>query len=58
MPKLPILSASVILRALGRVGYEFDHQKGDHLILRNKLPPFRRIVVPNRKEVPRGTVEK
>ncbi len=29
---------------------------GSHIILRNTQPPHRRAVVPNRKEVPRGTL--
>lgn len=56
MHKLPILSATEIVKALGKLGYAFDHQRGSHIILRNSLPPHRRAVVPNRKEVPRGTL--
>ncbi len=56
MPKLPIVSTSEIVMALSKLGYKFDHQSGSHVILRNMQPPHRRAVIPNRKEVPRGTL--
>ena len=56
MPKLPLLSAKEIIKALSNIEYEFDHQTGSHIILRNTQPPYRRSVIPNRKEVPRGTL--
>ena len=55
MPKLPILSGTKILKALSKIGYQIDHQTGSHIILRNKLPPHRRMTVPNHKEVAKGT---
>ena len=51
-----MLSANSIVKALSRIGYAYDHQTGSHVILRNSKPPYRRAVVPNRKEVPRGTL--
>ncbi len=56
MPKLPLLSTKNIVKALSKIGYNYDHQTGSHIILRNPQPPHRRAVVPNRKEVPRGTL--
>ena len=56
MHKLPLLSANSIVKALSKIGYSYDHQTGGHIILRNSMPPHRRAVVPNRKEVPRGTL--
>jgi predicted RNA binding protein YcfA (HicA-like mRNA interferase family) len=56
MPKLPILSAREVIRALSKLDYEFDHQKGIHIVLRRKEPPQRRIAIPNYKELPRGTL--
>ena len=56
MPKLPLLSTVEIVKVLSKIGYVFDHQSGSHIILRNIRPPHRRAVVPNRKEVPRGTL--
>lgn len=44
-----------MVKALGKVGYVFSRQKGSHIILvdreRHKI-----AVIPNRKEVPRGTL--
>jgi len=57
MPKLPILSAKEVIRALVKLGYQIDHQKGNHIILRRKEPPHRRIAIPNYKELPRGTLK-
>ncbi|MDE1804463.1 MAG: type II toxin-antitoxin system HicA family toxin [Candidatus Micrarchaeota archaeon] len=55
MPRLPSLAASKIIRALGKIGYTFNRQSGSHIILVN--PQKHKIaVVPNRKEVPRGTL--
>ena len=36
MPKLPIVSAKQVVKALSKIGYEFDHQRGSHIILRQK----------------------
>ena len=44
------------MTALARAGYEFDRQKGSHIILRNPRPPFRRMTVPDHKEVAKGTL--
>ena len=57
MPKLPLLSSVAIIKALSKIGYKFDHQSGSHIILRATQPPFRRAVVPTRKEMPRGTLK-
>jgi len=54
--RLPVLSGREIRRALGRIGYEFDHQEGSHMILRRSFPPHRRIPVPDHREVARGTL--
>lgn len=56
MPKLPLLSTNDIVKSLSKIGYMYDHQTGSHIILRNTRPPYRRAVIPNRKEVPRGTL--
>jgi len=57
MPKLPIISAKEVIRALSKIGYAFDHQKGSNIVLRRKEPPHRRIAIPNYKELPRGTLK-
>lgn len=42
--------------ALTKIGYEFDRQSGSHIILRNPRPPHRRMVVPDHKEIAKGTL--
>lgn len=56
MTRLPVLSGRQLVKALGKFGYEFDHQKGSHIVLRHKLPPYRRITVPDHKELAKGTL--
>jgi len=42
--------------ALTGVGYERDRQKGSHIVLRQVVAPHRRIVVPDHREVAKGTL--
>ena len=53
---LPLLPGRKIVKALGKAGYEPDHQNGSHIVLRSTEPPHRRITVPDHKEVARGTL--
>ena len=56
MSPLPVVSGSAVVKALGQIGYEFDRQRGSHMIVRFNREPFRRVVVPNHKEVAKGTL--
>ncbi len=56
MPKLPVLSGIDVVKALKKLGYKLDHQTGSHLILRQNKEPFRRITIPNHKEIAKGTL--
>lgn len=56
MSKLPILSATKLIKTLSKLGFYTDHQTGSHVILRNNEPPFRRLTIPNHKEIARGTL--
>jgi predicted RNA binding protein YcfA (HicA-like mRNA interferase family) len=56
MGRLPVLSGSDAVRAFRRMGYELDHQTGSHMILRNRIPPHRRLSVPKHKELAKGTL--
>ena len=56
MSRLPIISARELLKILSNIGYFVDHQTGSHIIMRNKNYPYRRITVPNHKEIARGTL--
>ncbi|MGH9946852.1 MAG: type II toxin-antitoxin system HicA family toxin [Pyrinomonadaceae bacterium] len=56
MSRIPRISGRETVRALNKVGYEFDRQRGSHMILRQINSPYRRIVVPDHKEVAKGTL--
>ena len=58
MSKLPVLSGREAVRAFERVEYLEDRQTGSHIILRQTHPPFRRLSVPNHKELAKGTLRK
>ena len=38
------------------MGWEFDHQVGSHIVMRNSVPPHRRLSIPDHKEVAKGTL--
>jgi predicted RNA binding protein YcfA (HicA-like mRNA interferase family) len=44
------------VKALAKIGYEEDRQRGSHIILRQNLYPHRRITIPNHKELAKGTL--
>lgn len=54
--KLPVVSGSEAVKAFGKAGYELDEQHGSHIILRRTDPPYRRLSVPNHKELAKGTL--
>lgn len=56
MGKLPAVSGKALCSALYKVGYSIDHQTGSHVILRTASPPYRRLTVPNHKEIAKGTL--
>lgn len=56
MSKLPVVSGKQACKALEKSGYLADHQTGSHIILRNQEPPYRRLTVPNHKELAKGTL--
>ena len=56
MPKLPVVSGMEVVKALAKIGYEIDHQTGNHVILRQKETPYRRLTVPKHSELAKGTL--
>jgi predicted RNA binding protein YcfA (HicA-like mRNA interferase family) len=52
--KLPILSGKDVVKALGKLGYTTNDQKGSHIHIRH--PVRRPLTVPNHPEVARGTL--
>jgi len=53
---LPNVSGRKVVQALLQIGYEKDRQKGSHIVMRQISYPHRRIVVPDHKEVAKGTL--
>lgn len=33
MSKLPVVSGQDVIKALAKIGYEFDRQRGSHMVL-------------------------
>lgn len=51
------MSGRDCVKALMKVGYVVDRQRGSHIILRRASPPpTRTVVVPDHREVDRGTL--
>jgi predicted RNA binding protein YcfA (HicA-like mRNA interferase family) len=53
---LPRISGREAVGAFGKLGYQFDRQRGSHIILRKPEPPHRRLVIPNHREIAKGTL--
>ena len=58
MSALPRISGREVVEALSKIGYEKDRQKGSHIVLRQLAYPYRRVVVPDHREVAKGTLRK
>ena len=56
MSTLPRVSGREVIKALQKVGYERDRQRGSHVILRQATDPHRRVTVPDHKEIAKGTL--
>lgn len=56
MPPVPLISSDEAIKAFALIGYEVNHQRGSHVILRRVEPPHRHLSVPRRKELARGTL--
>lgn len=50
-------SGEEVVKALRRIGYYIDHQKGSHIFLHN-LEKNKSIIVPRHKELKKGTLNK
>ena len=57
MPKVPLLPARKVIRALVRLGWHVDHQKGSHVVLKDAGSGTRMVVVPDHPELDRGTLK-
>ncbi len=50
-----VFSGREIVKALHRIGFVVDHQRGSHIFLHN-LEKNISIVIPNHKEIKKGTL--
>jgi predicted RNA binding protein YcfA (HicA-like mRNA interferase family) len=55
MSKLPSISGRECIKALEKVGFRFQRQKGSHISLIRE-EPFAQVVVPDHRELDRGTL--
>jgi predicted RNA binding protein YcfA (HicA-like mRNA interferase family) len=55
MSRLPQVAGSDVVRALQKVGFTVRRQHGSHIIMRRDSP-FAQTVVPNHKQIDRGTL--
>jgi predicted RNA binding protein YcfA (HicA-like mRNA interferase family) len=55
MSKLPLISGRKCVKALENPGFYIKRQTGSHIILRRD-DPFAQVVVPDHKELDRGTL--
>ena len=55
MSGLPRISGRECVKTLAQVGFYLRRQHGSHLILRRDNP-FAQVVIPNHKELDRGTL--
>ncbi len=55
MSKLPQVSGADVVRALQKIGFTIRRQHGSHIIMRRD-DPFAQTVVPNHRQIDRGTL--
>ena len=55
MSRLPQVSGPDVVRALQKAGFSVRRQHGSHIIMRRDAP-FAQTVVPNHRQIDRGTL--
>jgi predicted RNA binding protein YcfA (HicA-like mRNA interferase family) len=55
MSKLPVISGRECFKALENAGFCFKRQEGSHIVMRRD-DPFAQVVIPNHRELDRGTL--
>lgn len=55
MTRLPRVSGQDCVRALGKAGFRRVRQRGSHITLRRDSP-YGRVIVPDHREIDRGTL--
>jgi predicted RNA binding protein YcfA (HicA-like mRNA interferase family) len=54
--KLPVVSGHQAVKAFRKIGYELDRQRGSHVLLRHRNPPYRRLSIPQHEQLAKGTL--
>ena len=54
--KLPVVSGAEAVKAFRKIDYQFDRRHGSHILLRRSVPPYRRLSIPDHKEMAKGTL--
>ena len=57
MPELPVISGREARRALERAGWEFQRQKGSHMVL-TRVGSVVSLSIPDHRELATGTLRK
>ena len=55
MTKLPRIASRECIKALLKIGFQVDRQKGSHIIL-YRDNPYGKVIVPENRELPSGTL--
>ena len=55
MSKLPVVSGTECVKALGKIGFVVYRQRGSHITMVRKISPAQ-TTIPNHKELDRGTL--
>lgn len=56
MPKLPVVSATSLIKVFKRLDFEIISQKGSHIKMRHS--DGRCVIIPNHKMIKKGTLKK
>ncbi len=56
MSRLPRMSGRDTVKLLAKIGYLKDRQTGSHIVLRQQNYPHRRVVIPDHREIAKGTL--
>jgi predicted RNA binding protein YcfA (HicA-like mRNA interferase family) len=57
MPKLPLVSGAEAVKALRRLGFFVDRQRGSHCVMKKTTPDGERgCVIPMHREIALGTL--
>jgi len=57
MTKLPLVSSRECINVLLKAGFTISRQRGSHIIL-IRDDPFAKAVVPERRQLPKGTLRR